>query len=438
MTSESSAGRLRRAASSVVLTRRGLGFLLAGLVSFVAAPILSLPALLYVTGLLIGLVVFSAVFVFAGHSRVRIERSFSPQVVPPGQMARANVRITNLSVLPCLEARWSDDLPHGISGDASGILPALGGSHGTDSRVSFTYALQGLRRGRHPIGPLRVNVLDPFGLVFRRHKFGSPEMLTVLPRRYELRPIAPRGTSEDGATRPAPQHVGLGEDDVIARTYLPGDAMKRLHWKATAHRGELMVRQEEQQLTPRAAVVLDCEPISQGTAKDRQGEWEYSSVFEWCVAATASITSHLVNAGYVVVLQSNGTGIERFIADGQDTLEDAMKYAEIHTPDTKISYEYSPESYTGTELDYALEVCSRVIEVIDPTPDWPLIINLPATVEMATPNVYADQIEWFTRQLTRREHTCVSLHPHNDRGTAVAATELAMMEIGRASCRERV
>jgi uncharacterized protein (DUF58 family) len=324
MTTESSAGRLRRAASSVVLTRRGIGFLVAAVISFVAAPIMSLPALLYVTGLLLALVLFSAIFVFAGHSRVRIERSFAPQVVPPGQMSHATVRITNLSVLPCLEARWSDDLPHGISGDASGILPALGGSHGTDSRVSFTYALQGLQRGRHPIGPLRVNVLDPFGLVFRRHKFGSAEMLTVLPRRYELRPIAPRGTSEDGATRPAPQHVGLGEDDVIARNYLPGDAMKRLHWKATAHRGELMVRQEEQQLTPRAAVILDCDPLSQGTAKDRQGEWEYSSVFEWCVAATASIATHLVKAGYVVVLQSNGTGIDRFIADGQATLEDAM------------------------------------------------------------------------------------------------------------------
>lgn len=104
-----------------------------------------------------------------------------------------------------------------------------------------------------------------------------------------------------------------------------------------------------------------------------------------------------------------------------------MKYAEIHTPDTKISYEYSPESYTGTELDYALEVCSKVIEVIDPTPDWPLIINLPATVEMATPNVYADSIEWMNRHLPRRDSIVLSLHPHNDRGTGVAAAELGYM-----------
>jgi 2-isopropylmalate synthase len=104
-----------------------------------------------------------------------------------------------------------------------------------------------------------------------------------------------------------------------------------------------------------------------------------------------------------------------------------QKYAEIHTPDTDIFYEYSPESYTGTELEYALEICSAVIDVIDPTPDRPLIVNLPATVEMATPNVYADSIEWMSRNLPRRGSVVLSLHPHNDRGTAVAAAELGVL-----------
>ncbi|WP_328463128.1 2-isopropylmalate synthase [Actinoplanes sp. NBC_00393] len=104
-----------------------------------------------------------------------------------------------------------------------------------------------------------------------------------------------------------------------------------------------------------------------------------------------------------------------------------QKYAEIHTPDTEIFYEYSPESYTGTELEYALEICSAVIDVIDPTPDRPLIINLPATVEMATPNVYADSIEWMHRHLPRRDSIVLSLHPHNDRGTGVAAAELGLL-----------
>ncbi len=105
----------------------------------------------------------------------------------------------------------------------------------------------------------------------------------------------------------------------------------------------------------------------------------------------------------------------------------ARKYAEMITPDTEIHYEYSPESYTGTELEYAVEVCSKVIEVIDPTPERPLIINLPATVEMATPNVYADSIEWMNRHLPRRDSVVLSLHPHNDRGTGVAAAELGYL-----------
>jgi 2-isopropylmalate synthase len=105
----------------------------------------------------------------------------------------------------------------------------------------------------------------------------------------------------------------------------------------------------------------------------------------------------------------------------------AQKYAEIHTPDTDIRYEYSPESYTGTELEYAVEVCGKVIDVIDPTPDRPLIVNLPATVEMATPNVYADSIEWMHRNLPRRDSVVLSLHPHNDRGTGVAAAELGYL-----------
>jgi 2-isopropylmalate synthase len=103
------------------------------------------------------------------------------------------------------------------------------------------------------------------------------------------------------------------------------------------------------------------------------------------------------------------------------------KYAEVWTPDTDVFYEYSPESYTGTELEYALEICAAVTEVLDPTPTRPLIINLPATVEMATPNVYADSIEWMHRNLPRRESIVLSLHPHNDRGCAVAAAELGVL-----------
>lgn len=96
-------------------------------------------------------------------------------------------------------------------------------------------------------------------------------------------------------------------------------------------------------------------------------------------------------------------------------------------PETEWTFEYSPETFCFTELDFALEICEAVLDIWQPTPDRKVILNLPATVEVATPNVYADQIEWFCRHLSRRDSVIISVHPHNDRGTAVAAAELALM-----------
>ena len=105
-----------------------------------------------------------------------------------------------------------------------------------------------------------------------------------------------------------------------------------------------------------------------------------------------------------------------------------QKYADALLAGTKVRWQYSPESFTGTELDYAVEVCHAVMDVWRPTPERPVVLNLPATVEMSTPNIYADQIEWFGRALgDRRSSVLLSLHPHNDRGTAVAAAELGLM-----------
>lgn len=104
-----------------------------------------------------------------------------------------------------------------------------------------------------------------------------------------------------------------------------------------------------------------------------------------------------------------------------------QKYADEMAGETEIYFEYSPESYTGTELEFAVEVCNAVTDVWQPTPERKVILNLPATVEMATPNVYADSIEWMHRNLARRDSIVLSLHPHNDRGTAVAAAELGYM-----------
>jgi 2-isopropylmalate synthase len=145
----------------------------------------------------------------------------------------------------------------------------------------------------------------------------------------------------------------------------------------------------------------------------------------------------IAGAKRAIVHFYNSTSIlQRRVVFGQDkegikqiALSAARKCLELETTilGTEVFYEYSPESYTGTELEYAVEVCNAVAEVIKPTPERKLIINLPATVEMASPNVYADSIEWMSRHLTPRDSIIVSLHPHNDRGTAVAAAELGYM-----------
>lgn len=122
-----------------------------------------------------------------------------------------------------------------------------------------------------------------------------------------------------------------------------------------------------------------------------------------------------------------------FKTDKQGIIDIALEGARIcrslesEVPGTNVFYEYSPESYTGTELEFAVDVCNQVLEVFEPTPDRKVIINLPATVEMASPNIYADSIEWMSRHLNHRENVILSLHPHNDRGTAIAAAELGYM-----------
>jgi len=145
------------------------------------------------------------------------------------------------------------------------------------------------------------------------------------------------------------------------------------------------------------------------------------------IAGAKQAIVHLYNSTSVlqrdVVFRSDKQGIIDIALEGARLCREFEK----RIPETKVFYEYSPESYTGTELEFAVDICNQVIEVFEPTPERKVIINLPATVEMATPNVYADSIEWMSRRLAHRENVILSLHPHNDRGTAIAAAELGYM-----------
>jgi len=148
--------------------------------------------------------------------------------------------------------------------------------------------------------------------------------------------------------------------------------------------------------------------------------------FESIRGARAAIV-HLYNSTSElqrrIVFRADRAGVKKIAVDGATWCLRGVE----KVPETDVRFEYSPESFTGTELDYAVEVCEAVLDVWQPTPERKAILNLPATVEMSTPNVHADQIERFCRDLSGRESAIISIHPHNDRGTAVAAAELALM-----------
>jgi len=145
------------------------------------------------------------------------------------------------------------------------------------------------------------------------------------------------------------------------------------------------------------------------------------------VKGAKNVIIHLYNSTSTlqrrVVFGMDRAGVAKIATDGAKLIKQMLPELE----GTNVRFEYSPESFTGTELDYALDVCHAVMDVWQPTTDNRIIFNLPSTVEMATPNIYADQIEWMHRNFKEREKVILSLHPHNDRGTGVAATELAVM-----------
>jgi 2-isopropylmalate synthase len=149
------------------------------------------------------------------------------------------------------------------------------------------------------------------------------------------------------------------------------------------------------------------------------------------LAGAKQATVHMYNAAAPVfrrvVFGWPGDGRAECRAVAVDGIGAIMKFAEIYLPDTEFGLEYSPEIFMDTELDFSLEICEGVMDVWQPGPDREIVINLPCTVERSTPNVYADQIEWMSRHFSRREHVCLSVHTHNDRGTATADAELAIL-----------
>lgn len=292
-----------------LLTARGAGALVAALLLVVAANLVATPILLYMGILLALLTAFSTLMVLLPRRSGTVTRQVSTDLITVSETSRVGIRLT-LRSLRVPHALWHDVLPDAVVGDSSGEYPPQSGR--------LEYRITGVRRGVWPLGPLVLRTVDPFGLAQREQEFGETRTVTVVPEVFALDPLAVRVGAAGGTAHTSSTRLGQGADNLSPRYYLPGDSMRRIHWRATAHRGQLMVRQEEEESSPDAIVVLD----RSAERWERPGD-EADAAFEAAVSLCASAAVHLAEEGYGVdVIDSAGVllGTLRGHEDDRDGL----------------------------------------------------------------------------------------------------------------------
>lgn len=291
------------------LTARGIGALVAGLGCLIAANLVGAPILLYIGVLLIAVTAFAVLAVRAPRRSGSVARQISTDLLTVSETSRVTVRFS-LRALRVPRALWRDVLPEAVSGDSAGEYPSETGQ--------LSYLITGVRRGVWPIGPLVLRTVDPFGLAQREQAFGETRSVTVVPEVFTLAPLTVKVGAAGGTAHTSSSRLGQGSDNLSPRRYVSGDSMRRIHWRATAHRGQLMVRQEEEESSPDALVILD----RSASRWERPGD-EADPAFETAVSMCASVAVHLVQEGYGVdVIDSAGTllGTLRGHEDDRDGL----------------------------------------------------------------------------------------------------------------------
>ncbi|WP_188755846.1 DUF58 domain-containing protein [Microbacterium album] len=229
-----------------------------------------------------------------------VRRSLSTEVARVGGVSHVRLSLS-LSARPIPGGAWRDALPDALAAlEASGASGPL--SAGARDTTQASYAVVGMRRGRHAIGPLMAESSDPFGLVRLRRPAGERTPVSVVPAVVPLPPL-PGAPAATGGARSAADRHGQGADNLIPRPYAPGDSMRRIHWRASARHDELMVREEERETTPRAVVVIDRSGARWGRHAAQGQDPEFESAVTMCVSAAWS----LVRDGYSVdVMDSEG------------------------------------------------------------------------------------------------------------------------------------
>lgn len=273
------------------LTARGWGCLLSGIALIISANIASARPLLYIGVLLVALPLICVLLVRLPRRRGEVYRQISTDLLAVGETSRVTVSF-DLHAFGTPYGVWQDTIPAAVRGDATGSYP----------EDALRYDLEGVRRGVSTLGPLLLRCADPFGLAQREQEFGDTRTITVIPQTVALAPLQTKVGAAGGTAQTHSTRNGQGEDNLIPRPYSAGDSRRRIHWRATAHRGDLMVRQEEEESSPAALVVLD-------RAADR---WDRHGVtadpaFECAISLCASVALRLAQDGYSVdVVDSAG------------------------------------------------------------------------------------------------------------------------------------
>lgn len=283
----------------ITLTLRGIVVLLVGAGSVWGATLIALPDLAYIGCIFLVLLALCVLWQFVGRRFGALTRAVSNELLAVGRESTIQTQLLAQSLLPTPLGRWHDGLPDALTGDASGPFATIDSSltHGVQT-MTVGYSVTGVRRGVHKIGPFRVNITDPFGLTRRQSDIGTTTSVVIAPAIVPLAALPVSAGEAGGSLHSSTSHLGEGSDNLIARPYAPGDSMRRIHWRATAHRDQLMVRQEEQESTPRAIVILD-RAVARWPAKAAQFDAK-DEAFETALSLCISVATRLMTEGYLV------------------------------------------------------------------------------------------------------------------------------------------
>lgn len=289
--------------------RRGIALLIVGGILLIAAYAVPRSELLYAGGLLVGLPLLAVIFVRFRRHRLAVARRFSPSVAEAGGQVAVKVEVRNLGPQRTGEASWRDEwpwFPFGTSPSRLKPLTRNRGMLGASSATMVDYVLDPPRRGVFEIGPLIVEIADPFQLARGEITVGARQKLVVTPRVAALPFTGSSVAADDGSARALQRRNVGGGDDLMTREYRDGDPLRRVHWKATARHGELMVRLEEQRSHARARILLDTRRAGYRDTGPATHDQPESESFEWALAFTASLAVHLQHTGFSVDVVETG------------------------------------------------------------------------------------------------------------------------------------